>query len=113
MSMKEAYLDKVRAQLAEWHIRIEQYRDLVVNATDVQAQRMLKRLEDSYELACCQLETLRNTPGNAWESAKEGLEHAMVDLKRILDDSGAGRTGQNLAVQSSRAHAFAPFPRRA
>jgi hypothetical protein len=110
MSMREAYLEKVRAQLAEWQTWIEQYRQTEM---DGQAERMLQRLEDSCQVACCQLETLQSAHGSAWESTKQAVECALIELKQLLDESGAGQAGQHLVIQSSRAHAFEPFPRKA
>lgn len=109
MSMKEAYLEKVRGQLAEWRSWIDQYR---AAAVDQHALRVLRRLEESHQYACTQVDTLQAARGSAWEGGKIALEEALVRLKQELDESGAGRAGHYLALNASRSHTAAPFPRK-
>jgi hypothetical protein len=36
----------------------------------------------------------------------------MIDLKKLLDDSGAGQIGRAIQLQASRAHVYEPFSRK-
>lgn len=115
MGMREAYIEKVTAQLVEWQTWIERYK---IDATSprsgwpVNPSRMLQRLEDSYQSACFHLENLNTSHDSGWDNSKDEVEQAMIGLKMALDESGAGRAGHSLALHSSRAHMFAPFPRK-
>ena len=106
MAMREAYIEKVTAQLIEWQTWIERYKagDAVLKASRlVDPKHMQERLDACYQLACSCLTTLDASSKTAWEGAKEEVERALVDLKTALDESGAGRAGQRSRGRRHRA----------
>ena len=115
MGMKEAYREKADAQLREWQEWIEQYKsDPAVPRIGraIDSQRSVKRLDDSYRIARIRLDELGSAQDERWEFAKQAVERAMIDLKKVLDESGAGQVGKLLQLQTSRSYIYEPFQRR-
>ncbi len=115
MGMREIYLEKADSQLHEWQAWIEDYKatpPVTAERNVAGWQQMTARLEDCQQTALACLEDLRGAQGERWELSKQAVERAMIDLKRALDESGAGQLGKALQLQSSRAHAYEPFSRR-
>jgi hypothetical protein len=73
---------------------------------------MVVRLEDSHRIARFRLEELRAAQDETWELSKQAVERAMIDLKKVLDESGAGQAGRLLHLQTSRVHLYEPFSKR-
>jgi hypothetical protein len=140
MGVREKYEEKVDAQLHEWQEWIESYtrdpytRDLHArdpSARDLHArdpsardpmesdpqditerQRRLGKLEDCQQIAQDCLEELRSSEDKHWELAKQAVERAMIDLKRMLDESGTAHSGRSLSLQTSRSYVYSPFSKR-
>jgi hypothetical protein len=115
MNLRERYEDKADAQLHEWQEWIENYlSDPPVPAISqhVNQVHMKERLGDSLRLARACLEELRGAQDERWEFSKQAVERAMIDLKRLLDESGAGQAGRAIPLQTSRARAYEPFSKR-
>lgn len=115
MGMKEIYQDKADAQLHEWQEWIENYKtDPGISGTRGPADHQLlsERLEDCQRIARIRLQELRSSHDEHWELAKQAVERAMIDLKRVLDESGVEQTGRSLHLQSSRAHVYEPYFRK-
>lgn len=83
MSMKQAYEQKLRAQLDEWKAEIDR---LKARADSAEAESQLeyyKQIEDlrtRQEAARVKLEELENAGEDAWEDLKAGLENAWNEL---------------------------------
>jgi len=115
MSQKEAYQEKADAQLREWQKRIERIKPSTKTARPDQPaneQRAFERLEDCYRIAQIRLDELRVSRDEKWEIAKQAVERAMIDLKRALDESGVGKIGSIVRLQSGREHVYEPFEHR-
>ncbi len=138
MNVRTTYQEKADAQLHEWREWIENFKtDPEVSAArkgrdssrgremnreremsggrDVPLegrQQMVERLEDSYRIARFRLEELRAAQDETWELTKQAVERAMIDLKKVLDESGAGQAGRLLHLQTNRAHLYEPFAKR-
>lgn len=115
MGMREAYIEKVTSQLAEWHAWIEQHTaENTPSAShwQVNPTHIAQRLEERFQRACAALSVLHSAPDGAWLSAKNDMENALIDLKIALDESGANQAGQSLALHAGRQHVFMPFSRR-
>ena len=115
MELKEAYEEKADAQLHEWRAWIDRYKaDLSISgfgkATD--RQRVIERLDDCHQTARIRLDELRTCQESSWEFSKQAVERAMIDLKRVLDESGAGHAARLLELQMSRSHVYEPFQKR-
>jgi hypothetical protein len=115
MSLRKSYQDKADAQLHEWQGWIEDYQsELLLPETSrrVNQQQMRERLEDGLRIAHIRLEELRGAQEERWELSKQAVERAMIDLKRLLDESGAGQAGRAIPLQTSRARAYEPFSKK-
>ena len=115
MGMREAYQEKADAQLREWQAWIEQYKSApLIPKTENRAdhQQVSSRLEDSHRIAQLRLEELRSSKDDRWEFAKQAVERAMIDLKQMLDESGAGQSARLLRLQNNRLHIYETFTHR-
>lgn len=112
MGLREDYQIKADAQLLEWQAWIEQEK-LNLNehgfARTANSPRVMQRLEDSCRVARVRLEELRSAQDERWEFAKQAVEQAMIELKRALDESGAGSPGKIIQLQTSRSRMSYPF----
>ncbi len=112
MSMRERYQEKVDAQLNEWKRWVDRYKnDPQLSASDRNAdhQQMIARLDDYYKKTQTRLAELRTAPDQRWELAKQAVERAMIDLKQLLDESGAANVGRSLPIQANRP--LGPYPK--
>lgn len=115
MGLKEAYEEKADAQLHEWRVWIDRYKaDPAISGLNKYAdrQRIIERLDDCHRIARIRLDELRSSQESSWEFSKQAVERAMIDLKHVLDESGAGHAARLLELQASRSHAYEPFQKR-
>ncbi len=115
MEIREIYQEKADAQLHEWQEWIENFKadpGLYGMRRTPGWQQMAERLDDCQRIARVRLEELRSARSERWELAKQAVERAMIDLKKALDESGAGQAGRSVQLQTSRSHVYEPFSRR-
>ncbi len=115
MDIQEYYQEKADAQLHEWQEWIETYKSdpsISREKNFTNLQQRIAHLDLCQHIAQVRLEELRLSTDAQWELAKQAVERAMIDLKRALDESGAGQAGRCLHVQTSRARAYEPFSKR-
>ncbi len=115
MGERKNYQEKVDAQLHEWRDWIQYYKtDLSLTDLRNTANRrqMAERLEDCQRTAQSCLEELRSSQDAHWELSKQAVERAMIELKKVLDESGAAQAGRSLSLQTSRSHVYEPFSKR-
>ena len=115
MGMREAYQEKVDAQLYEWHTWIEKFKadPAFADSTRLpEQQRIVDRLEDCYRIARLRLDELRISQDGRWDFTKQAVERAMIDLKKILDESGAGHAARLLRLQAGGSYVYEPFHQR-
>jgi hypothetical protein len=115
MDMREIYQEKADAQLRVWQEWIENFKtDPPVSGEKkaVNYEQITERLEDSHRAARFRLEELRAAQDETWELSKQAVERAMIDLKKLLDESGAVQAGRFLRLQTSRMHIYEPFSKR-
>jgi hypothetical protein len=115
MRMKEAYQEKADAQLREWRVWIDRYKAdsmTVPTANFAEGRRLAERLEDCHRIARIRLDDLCSSQDDHWESAKQAVERAMIELKQALDESGATRKGKSLQLEATRSYVYEPFSRR-
>lgn len=83
MDSKEAYQDKLKAQLDEWSAEIAKLR---AKAEQAQADARLKYLKEVEDLrvhqakAEAQLHELQRAQGEAWKDMKSGVESAWDEM---------------------------------
>lgn len=113
MGMKEIYQEKADAQLRDWQMWIENYKsDPTVARKPGDRQRMAERLDDCQRIAQIRLKELSASKAEHWELAKQAVERAMIDLKQVLDESGAANAGRFLQLDTLRSHIYEPFHRK-
>jgi len=115
MGMREKYQEKVDAQLREWQGWIDNYKiDPNGSNFDRPAEReqMMARLDDSQHNAQTCLEQLRSSQNEHWELSKQAVEREMIELKKLLDESGAAHVGRLLSLQTSRSHVYGVYSKR-
>ena len=115
MEMKEAYQEKADAQLREWQEWIENFKSdpILIRAKQPGDQQgWMECLDNCHKVARIRLEELRSTREDHWELSKQAVERAMIELKKVLDESGAANSARIVQVQSSRAYVYEPFHRK-
>lgn len=83
MNNKEAYLQKLKAQLDEWDAEIQKFKAKAKKAKDdlnIDYKEDLESLQASREAASKKLEEFGHCSDEAWEDLKEGIEKAWDDL---------------------------------
>lgn len=88
MGMKEAYQERMEAQLKEWEGEMER---LGAKAEKGNAEakiayyKELERFRNKQEAAEEKLDELREAGDETWEQTKAGIEKAWQDLRHTLD----------------------------
>ena len=81
---QKAYQDQVEAQLHVWAARIAELKAKAENSEAKARVRYHEEIEDLQNReneVRAKLAKLRNAGSDAWESLKEGIEHAIHDLR--------------------------------
>ncbi len=87
MDRKDAYQDKLQAQLDEWKAQIAKLR---AKAEQAQADARLKYMEEVDELRAHQkkaevrLDELQRAQGEAWKDMKSGVEAAWDEMGEAM-----------------------------
>lgn len=92
MSMKQAYEQKLQAQLDEWGAEIEKLKAKADNAeADVQLEyyKQIEELRTMQESATKKLAELKNAGDDAWEDLKAGIESAWDSLSSALKSAAS------------------------
>ena len=88
MPTKEEFAEKLKAQLNEWNIEIEQLqaraKESYVDAS-VSIENYLETLREKRDIAQKNLEEFYKTSGSSWEHLKKGAENAWKELKEALE----------------------------
>lgn len=89
---KQAYQEKLQAQLSEIEAQINVWRAKVEQAeadAKLESQKHLENLEQRRDDIRAKLEELSNAGEGAWEDLKAGIDSAWDDLKRAFEDAAA------------------------
>jgi outer membrane murein-binding lipoprotein Lpp len=84
---KEAYIDKMAAQLKEWSAKIDELESMVGTAkADVKMgyENRIRELKEKRETAMQRLRELKDSSGEAWETFTAGVDNAWEDFKDAL-----------------------------
>lgn len=88
MSMKEAYEQKLQAQLDEWGAEIDKLKAKADSAeADVQLEyyKQIEQLQSMKDTAVDKLIELKGAGDDAWEDLKAGIENAWDSLGSVLN----------------------------
>lgn len=83
MSTKEAYMQKLRAQLDEWDAEMQKLKAKALKAKadlKIDYNEDIENMRAKREAARKKLDELGHSGDEAWEDLKEGIEKAWIDL---------------------------------
>jgi len=89
MGLKEAYQEKLEAQLKEWSAKVKELQAKAEGAkadAKIEMYKHLQTLQAKQEAAQQKLKELRDAGADAWEKAKPGLESAMDGVKSAWEN---------------------------
>jgi hypothetical protein len=81
MDKKDAYREKLEAQLKEWKAKIDLLETKVSSVSADAKNELVKEIEDLRR----RWNELQKTGGETWDKMKDSLEKASVELKEKLD----------------------------
>ncbi len=84
MGLKEAYQEKVEAQLKVWSAEFKELQaraEMAKAEAKIELHKHLQTLKAKQEAAHQKLKELKETGADAWEKAKPDLEKAIDNLK--------------------------------
>jgi len=90
MSTKEAYIEKLQAQLNEWSAKTEVLKARAKGAAadvKIEYNKKIEELESKKEEADEKLEELKDAGEDAWESLKGGAQSAWDSLGDAVDSA--------------------------
>ena len=88
MSLRDAYIDKMEAQLREWGTKIDELKakaDKAEASAKIEYMKQLDSLKAKRDAARTKLGEIRAAGEDAWESMKSGVEGAWSELKSAID----------------------------
>lgn len=92
MSMKDAYEEKLQAQLDEWGAEIDKLKAKADNAeAEVQLEyyKQIEELRSMQETARDKLNELKDASDDAWEDLKAGIDSAWDTLGKTLKSAAS------------------------
>lgn len=92
MSTKQAYQQKLQAQLDEWSAEIGKLQakgDQVSADARIEYDRQVQELRTMQAEARRKMGELKNAGDDAWQDLKAGIEHAWNDLGRATKSAAA------------------------
>lgn len=92
MSNKEAYKQKIRAQLDEWKAEADKLRARIKKKQadgKIDSSNYLDELKVKQQEARAKLKQLEESGEDAWEDIKSGLEKATAELKESYQKARA------------------------
>ena len=88
MGLKEAYQEKVEAQIKEWTARLQEYKakaDKASAEAKIQMYQQIDRLRAQKEAAQQKLTEIKAASGDSWEALKAGSEKALEEMKKTWE----------------------------
>jgi chromosome segregation ATPase len=113
MGRKEAYIEKLEAQLREWSSKIDELKARADKAkTDVKLEyeEKIGELRARQETVRNKLQELKDSSGEAWEGIRDGLEKAWDELKNAV--SGALDRGRRRGPSHGEVQTFPALTER-
>ncbi len=83
MGLKEAYQEKLEAQLKEWSAKVKELQakaEVAKADAKIELQKHLETLRAKHEAAQGKLKEIKEAGAAAWEKANPGVDKAMADL---------------------------------
>lgn len=92
MSMKDAYIKKLDAQLREWSAEIDKLKAKADKATaeaQIKHHKQIQELRSMQAQAREKMEEIKKARGDAWEDLKDGAEKAWGTLGTALKSAAS------------------------
>lgn len=92
MTNKEAYKQKIRAQLDEWRADADKLKARMKKKqadSEIDYSKYINELKEKQQKARTKLEQLEDAGEDAWEDIKAGLEKATDELKQSYQKARA------------------------
>jgi hypothetical protein len=83
MGLKEAYQEKLEAQLKEWSSKVKELQakaEMAKADVKIELQKHLESLRAKHDAAQAKLQEIKEAGAAAWENTKPGVEKAMAEL---------------------------------
>ena len=90
MADRQAFQQKMEAQLKEWSANIEVLQAKAEKASadaKIKHQQQIANLQERKEAAQKKLAELKSASDGAWENLKNGVEKAWAEFKNSVDDA--------------------------
>jgi len=90
MDTRDAYRQKLEAELEYIHAKLLEYRAMAkvaVADAKIQAMTTLDALDKKYEATKTKLADLNQSGEDAWESVKTGVENAWGELRKAFGEA--------------------------
>lgn len=92
MSTKQAYKQKIDAQMNEWRAEIDKLRARFNKAdadTKIETEREIGRLEAKFDAAKAKMSELSDAGDEAWESLRKGIDSSLDSMKGAFQEAKA------------------------
>jgi len=89
MGTKEAYQEKIEAQIKEWTAKLQEYKakaDKASADTKIQMYQQIDRLRAQKETAQQKLNEIKAASGESWEALRAGSEKILAEMKKTWED---------------------------
>lgn len=89
MGLKEAYQEKIEAQIREWSAKLQEYKakaDMANADAKIQMYQQIDRLRAQKEAAQQKLNALKAASGESWEALKAGSERTLEEMKKTWEE---------------------------
>jgi small-conductance mechanosensitive channel len=89
MGTKEAYQEKIEAQIKEWSAKLKEYKAKADQAgadAKVQMHQQMENLRTQKEAAQQKLNEIKASSGESWEALKTGSEKILGEMKKTWDE---------------------------
>jgi uncharacterized coiled-coil DUF342 family protein len=90
MGLKEAYHEKLEAQLREWNAKLDQLKaraDGAEASVKLEYYKQIESIKAKADVLQAKLKELQESSGEAWESLKGGVERAWTDFKTAIEEA--------------------------
>lgn len=89
---RDAYVEKLKAQIDEWNARLDLWEAKARKATaeaKITCDRHLTEVRRKRDAAQNKLDEVKTSSGQAWEALKEGVEKAFGELKHSMEKAAS------------------------
>jgi archaellum component FlaC len=89
MGLKEAYQEKIEAQVREWDAKVEGLKAKAQQAkaeTKIKLEEQISTLRQKREGISQKLQALKEISEDKWQGLQAGIDQAWNDMKKLLED---------------------------